>query len=383
VVSCSSYAHGYFHSYKALGRRADLDAVLHLGDYIYEYATALDMPCFGKTYGGVRPYDPPHEIKTLEDYRRRYAHYRRDPDLQEAHRQHPFITVWDDHEFTNDAFVGGAENHDASEGDWEARKRAAKQAYAEWMPIREQMDGKIYRRLRYGSLVDLIMLDTRIEGRDEQVRGPNAPERGAMMRQLLGAQQESWLRTQLVDAGGRWKLIGQQVMMAGVIDEFPNVDQWDGYPAARQRFFEMITSTMSRDVVVLTGDIHSSWAWDLVPDGASYDRTSGAGAVAVEIVVPAITSPGTTAQVGAILGERLRMAKPNLSFVDLVRRGYVIVDVTRERVEAAWFLFDRIDVPTAQMERVAAVRATSRGTAHLRELAQPSEPRSDAPALAP
>jgi alkaline phosphatase D len=293
------------------------------------------------------------------------------------------MTVWDDHEFCDDAHSAGAANHQASEGSWDARRRAAKQAYAEWMPIREQTDGRIFRRLRFGTLVDIVLLDTRVEGRDAQVAGPNAPERSNPMRQLLGAQQELWLRAQLMDAGARWKLIGQQVMMAGVLDEFPNVDQWDGYPGARQRFFDMLASTMSRDVVVLTGDIHSSWAWDLVPDGARYDRATGAGAVAVELVVPAVTSPGTTAAVGMILGDRLREAKANLSFVDLVRRGYVILDVTRERVQSAWFLFDRIDVPAAQSERVAAVRAVDRGRATLRTEMTAAEPRADAPPLAP
>jgi|LNFM01.1.fsa_nt_gb alkaline phosphatase D len=383
VVSCSSYGHGYFHAYKALSRRADLDAVVHLGDYIYEYATALDAPCFGKSYGAVRPYDPPHVIKTLEDYRRRYAHYRRDPDLQDAHRQHPFITVWDDHEFADNAHTSGAEDHTAADGDWEQRKRVAKQVYAEWMPIREQMDGRIYRRLRFGSLVDLVLLDTRIEGRDAQVARPSSPERTNAMRQLLGAQQEAWLATQLADAGGRWKLLGQQVMMAAALDSIPNTDQWDGYPAARQRFFDLLARGPVRDVVVLTGDIHSSWAWDVVPEGVTYDRTTGAGAVAVEFVCPAVTSPGFPAAIGTTFANEIRSMKPNLSFIELVKRGYMVLDVTNERVESAWFLYDRIDVSTAQTERVAGVRAVSRGVSRLREVATPAEPRGDAPPLAP
>ncbi|MBL8680077.1 MAG: alkaline phosphatase D family protein [Myxococcales bacterium] len=383
LVSCSSYGHGYFHGYKALSRRADLDAVVHLGDYIYEYATALDAPCFGGTYGSVRPYDPPHEIKTLEDYRRRYAHYRRDPDLQDAHRQHPFIAIWDDHEFADNAHPAGAENHSASEGDWAARVQAAMQAYREWMPIREQMDGRIYRRMRFGSLVDLVLLDTRMAGRDPQIDRPSSPERTNAMRQLLGAQQEAWLATQIADAGARWKLLGQQVMMSDAFAVFPNVDQWDGYPAARQRFFEMLARSSARDVVVLTGDIHSSWAWSVVPDGATFEPTTGAGAVAVEFVVPAVTSPGFPAAVGPSFAAELRMTKRNLSYVELVKRGYVVLDITDARVEAAWFLFDRIDTPTAQTERVSAVRSVDRGSSRLREVTTPAEPRADAPPLAP
>src|SRR5690606_14833600 len=133
VVSCASMAHGYFHVYGAIAEQADLDLVVHLGDYVYEYADG--------DYGSVRTYDPPHETVTLEDYRRRYAHYRRDPQLKAVHRQHPFVVTWDDHETANNAYVDGAGNHDpATEGAWADRKAAAARAHAEWMPIREQDD---------------------------------------------------------------------------------------------------------------------------------------------------------------------------------------------------------------------------------------------------
>ncbi|MDB4937322.1 MAG: Phosphodiesterase/alkaline phosphatase, partial [Labilithrix sp.] len=184
VVSCSNYAMGYFHVYAALATRADLDAVLHVGDYIYEYADG--------EYGDERKSEPNNETVTLADYRLRYAQYRSDPDLRELHRQHPFVTTWDDHEVADNASKDGAGNHDASEGLYADRKRAAFRAYAEWMPIRGDLaDGKIWRTLRYGTLADLIILDTRHWGKQNQ-SGDEDPARFDDARQILGVDQEAW-----------------------------------------------------------------------------------------------------------------------------------------------------------------------------------------------
>lgn len=160
LCCCSAYASGYFVGYRLLAERADLDAVVHVGDYIYEYA----KPPLATS----RIVDPPHECLTLEDYRRRYALYRTDPDLQRAHRTHPFVIVWDDHEIANDGWRDGAENHQPDEGLWAVRKASAMQAHREWMPIREPSLGRIYRRFAYGDLCDLLMLDTRFLARDRQ-----------------------------------------------------------------------------------------------------------------------------------------------------------------------------------------------------------------------
>ena len=159
VASCSSFAQGYFHAYRALAARTDLDAVIHLGDYIYESGPGQ--------FGDNRASEPAREATTLADYRTRHAQYKRDPDLQEVHRQHPFISVWDDHETANNAWKDGANNHQPeTEGAWAARKAAAQRAYAEWMPIREQQDiGRIWRKLAWGDLADLVLLDTRLWAR--------------------------------------------------------------------------------------------------------------------------------------------------------------------------------------------------------------------------
>lgn len=373
VVSCASYAHGYFHVYGAIAEQADLDLVVHLGDYIYEYADG--------EYGDVRTYDPPHEIVALDDYRRRYAHYRKDALLKAAHRQHPFVAVWDDHETANNSYPDGAENHDPStEGAWADRKAAAIQAYAEWMPIRDQADPlQIWRSFRYGDLVDLLMLDTRLWGRSPQAPSNSDPSIEDEERTLLGDDQEAWLGEQLRTSTARWRLIGQQVMM-GRLAQFLNVDQWDGYPAARQRFYDVVESEGVGDVVVLTGDIHSSWAMDLArdPEGG-YDPATGAGSIAVEFVVPAVTSPG----LGLAIGDALEVENPWMKFVDTDRRGYVVLDVTPERVQAAYTLYDAIDVEEGVVASPAAAMSTYAGAPHLVDDVTAAPPRDDAPALAP
>ncbi|MBX9745745.1 MAG: alkaline phosphatase D family protein, partial [Hyphomonadaceae bacterium] len=169
VVSCSSYSHGFFNAYEALAERDDLAAIIHLGDYIYEYGLS--------GYGGDvalqlgRQPVPGVECRRLEDYRARHAQYKTEPELQAAHAAAPWIVVWDDHEIANDAFTTGAENHNEGEGEWANRKRAALQAYYEWMPIREPEQGRAFeainRSFQFGDLFTLIMLETRLLARTQ------------------------------------------------------------------------------------------------------------------------------------------------------------------------------------------------------------------------
>ena len=168
VVSCSNFPYGFFNAYQCVAQRDDVDVVLHLGDYIYEYANGKYGD--GNLLGRVPR--PDRETVQLEDYRERYACYREDEDLMAVHARHPFIVVWDDHEFANNTWVKGAENHDSNEGDWNAQRAAATQAYFEWMPIRKSVSDRqqrIYRSFQFGDLFDLIMLDTRSVGRDQQL----------------------------------------------------------------------------------------------------------------------------------------------------------------------------------------------------------------------
>lgn len=383
ICSCSSYAHGYFHGYRRIAERADLDAVVHLGDYIYEYGT-------GK-YGDVRDYEPANEIVTLEDYRRRHAHYKLDRDLQEAHRQHPFITVWDDHETADNSFGTGAGNHQPDEGSWPDRLSAASQAYREWMPFRDPSAAarlQLYRTLRYGDLVDLIVLDTRIWARDEQASGPSDPTLASETRTLLGADQETWLFDQLRTSTAQWKIVCQQVMVAQ-LPLILNTDAWDGYPAQRTRLFSFLADNPSGDrddVVVLTGDIHSSWANDLTPtptDAATYTPATGEGALAVEFVCPGITSPGAGPAAERLLRERIPTDGPHIKYLDFVRRGYIVLDVDAARTQASWFHLADVTSIAGGTESFSAAWETQSGENRLVESTSPATPRADAPPLAP
>jgi alkaline phosphatase D len=372
VVSCSSMAHGYFHAYRHIARQADLDAVIHLGDYIYEYAN--------NAFGSVRMYDPPHECLTLSDYRRRYAHYRKDADVRALHRQHPLIAVWDDHEYANNAWVDGAQNHNDGEGNWADRKTAARQAWWEWMPVRETTDGHIFRKISYGDLVDLIMLDTRSWGREMQP-GINGTMVRDTTRQLLGADQERWFFETVTTSRARWKILGQQVMMAQLI-QLLNDDQWDGYPEARSRFFRLLREMNLRDVVVLTGDIHTSWANELTENpsnAASYDPATGRGSLAVEFVTPAVSSPGFPPALSDY-AQRITKESRHMKYVDLTQRGYVLLDVTPERLHGSFYHLDNVNTQTARI-RFATAYSVATGTAALRRDAMPSVPRAGAPGL--
>lgn len=388
VVSCSNYPYGFFNVYGRLAARADLDAVLHLGDYIYEFENGR----YGDGTSLGRVPRPAGEIVTLEEYRLRYATYRSDPDLQEAHRQHPFITVWDDHELANNAWREGAANHQPErEGDWAARRAAAYRAYLEWMPIREQSDlvPRLYRTFRFGALADLIMLDAR-SLRDLQVASDDLPALTDSRRTMLGAAQEAWCLDQLREsrrAGTAWRLLGQQVLFARMTPEgqkVRNADSWDGYQAARDRMLDAVEQERIRDLVILTGDVHSSWALDVPRSGwTGYDSRSGKGSLAVEVVTPAISSPPPFANdgQGRERAAALKVLLPHLKFMDGEHRGYVLLDVTPERVQADWFFVPTVSERTAA-ESHAMSLLTERGASHLVDAGRPA-PTSEAPPLAP
>ncbi|VAX05609.1 Phosphodiesterase/alkaline phosphatase D [hydrothermal vent metagenome] len=346
-TSCANYPYGFFNVYRMIAERQDLDVVLHLGDYIYEYGNG--------TYGDGTALDrvpqPDAEIISLSDYRTRYAQYRTDPDLQEAHRQHAFISIWDDHEVANNAWQGGAENHnpELGEGNWLDRRAAAVKAYYEWIPIRRVDPNdplKAYRSFRFGNLLDLIMLDTRLYGRDQQVPNAQDPALNDPNRKLLGDKQAQWMLDKLDDSQEdevRWRMLGQQVMFGQlrVQGEIFNLDQWDGYPASRTRVLNHIEQNNINNTIFLTGDIHSSWAMDITDDPytpGNYNAQSGEGSVAVEFVTPAVTSPALTNEAQADQTAMYLMAtNPHMKYVDLFHRGYVLLDITHERTQAEWY----------------------------------------------
>jgi alkaline phosphatase D len=364
VVSCSNYQYGFFNAYRAIANRNDINAVLHLGDYIYEYGAGG----YSANIDG-RDHEPENEIVTLEDYRLRYSHYRLDHDLQEIHRQYPFICVWDDHESANDSWVDGAENHDAtSQGPWLERKNNSIQAYFEWLPIRENaFDNSIYRKIEYGNLINLYMLDTRLEGRDEQV-GVTSSALNDPSRSLLGQTQKDWLKDELLNSGAQWNILGQQVMMAPLLAfGVPvNADQWDGYQAERTELLNYIVNNEIENVVVLTGDIHTSWAMDVPVSG--YVASTGENSAAVEFVTTSVTSPGFPIGFGVSL---IQSFNPHIKWVDLTKRGYMILDIDQNRTQSEWYFMDDINTQNAN-ESFANAWFVNSGERFVRNAAGPT-----------
>ncbi len=383
VVSCANWQAGYFAAYRGLAQRNDLHAILHLGDYFYEYGpTGYGN---GPDDTAIRVHDPKHEIVTLEDYRRRHAQYKTDPDLQSLHARYPFIVTWDDHEVTNDAWKSGAENHQANEGSYGARRARAYRAYDEWMPVRMEgtadlRDGtRLFRRLQFGRLAELSMLDLR-SYRSKQVTPhpvpvPEAvpvplpgtsPDVAAPGRTILGSGQMAWLKQTLSRRHAQWKIIGNPVMIApisfvqlpadlirpvnnvtGLIpdDGFPfNVDQWDGYTEDRREIYRHIRDHQVQDAVFVTGDIHSAWASELPYDVGGYPVT---GATAgVEFVCSSVTSNNLKDEIGTssraapnLLIESLILANNrHIKYLNFDDHGFSVLDLTPARAQMDWFI---------------------------------------------
>lgn len=341
-ASCANYPAGYFNGYANVAQRDDLDVVLHLGDYLYEYANGQ--------YGDGTELDripaPDREMLSLADYRQRHATYKADPDLQAAHARHPWITVWDDHESADNSHRGGAENHTPeTEGDWNARRLAAIRAYSEWMPIRDLPTG-LFRTFRFGELLDLVMLDTRLHGRDP-VGKQDLAQASDPDRTILGSDQTQWLLDALDDsnrAASRWRVIGQQVIVSPMSlggGRF-NPDAWDGYRANRTRMLDHITTNAIDNVVFLTGDVHSTWVFE-VP------ATDGERSAALEFVTPAISSPALGSNpknVEALAGIEDRI--PHLQYRNIVEQGYAIIDLTPERVRVEYVYTDAASTRSAR-----------------------------------
>jgi alkaline phosphatase D len=374
AASCATYSIGLFNAYDAIARLPRVDMILHLGDYIYEYAPP--DPSHPEIVPG-RVVEPAHEILTLADYRARHAQVKRDPDAQAMHARAAFVAVWDDHETANNSWLNGAQNHNpATEGDWSRRKAAAMQAYFEWMPIRDPLPGHpweaINRAFEVGDLATVAMVETRLLARtkeEDAAAGPagmlEALARAAdPARELLGREQHKWLEQTLTAStatGKPWQVLGNQVVMGRVAwpdlkrayppaelnaivagqpaphrkrvrdlfarqrPGFPwSLDMWDGYPAARERLYASFARARSRPIV-LSGDSHASWANDL--------RDGQGQPIAVEFGTPGVTSAG----LGLLLpgaGRHLAEANSEVLFCDQDRRGFVLLTLTRDEAVA-------------------------------------------------
>lgn len=399
VATCALYTGGFFTAYRAIAELPRVDAVVHLGDYIYEYSAEGYEGELGARLGRIP--DPPHEILTLADYRRRHAQAKADPDLQAAHARAPFIAVWDDHEVCNDTWRTGGENHQPDkEGAFEDRKAAALRAYYEWMPIREPSSKDlvtgIERAFRFGDLAELIMVETRLGARDQPpdygrdliVDGKPDPQAFNAKwidpnRQMLGAKQEAWLGRTLaasVKDGVTWQVIGNQVVMAHVkmpdlkgamgqaawdalLARLPaeyvapvrqavgiaqmqlpyNLDAWDGYPAARQRVYDLFASTRARPIV-LAGDSHAHWANNLI--GADGRR------VGAEFGTTSITSPGFSDVLGTDTPVNETFVKDNdaVVYTDHGAKGFILLTLTHAGAKAEMMGVSTVLEPKAEVK---------------------------------
>lgn len=405
VFSCANFGFGWFNAYGHAALANDCDLAVHLGDYIYEYAKGA-YPT-DEQANPDRLLAPANEIVALADYRLRYATYRADPDLQRLHQVLPMIAVWDDHETANDSYHDGAENHQPdTEGDWQVRKAAAIQAYREWLPVADTA----YSAYQVGDLATLFRLDTRLEGRDQPFRFEQvmqgAKDQQALMaalaafregawadpdRQLLGAAQEAWLAEALAAsrrAGTHWQVLMQQVLMGnlktprdllrGAGSDVPdtvrkrlqaalaasgaglpsNMDAWDGYPAARARVFKAALEA-DANLVVLAGDTHNAWAFDLAHEGA---------AVGVEFGGSSVSSPGfetylTFVEPGT-LAAALVAENPQLKWADTAQRGYMAVELTPTRAVTEYRFTAGVKQRSTQLAGTRRI-STEKGSAKL------------------
>jgi alkaline phosphatase D len=382
VFSCSNMPVGWFNAYGHAARRSDLDLWMHVGDYFYEYGNASYKD---KLIPG-RAVEPDHEILAIADYRLRYACYRADADLQRLHQMAPMVAFWDDHESANDSWEGGAQNHQPkTEGDWNLRRAAAMQVYREWMPVSDEP----WKSYPIGTLATLYRTESRLLARTKQAdiaAAYRAADPDAALKAfrdgvwqdpsatMLGSTQESWLAHSL-KAGARstaWQLVGmgtilgRTVMPADAVDwlrrdasdqvvsRFKNdiraariglpmwMDRWDGYPAARSRLLKSAQEA-DADLVMLSGDSHNAWAYSLVEGGK---------AAGVEFAGHSVTSGGLEGGFGAdakLVARGLVAANPEMQWADTSQRGYMMIDITPQRVTGEWLFMRTIQSPNVEI----------------------------------
>ena len=377
IASCANWESGFFAAYGDMAQRAragEIDHVVFLGDYIYEYPTGEYA---GKS-GVARMHHPEWEITTLEDYRQRHGRYRTDLNLQAAHAACPWIVVWDDHESANNSWLEGAENHTDGrvEGEWKERQAAATQAYYEWLPVRREAlpgDPGIYRSFTFGTLAQLTMMDLR-SFRDAETTGANFANDD---RTMLGTDQFNWVAKQLQESNARWDVLGNSVMVSpmrfvtiqddekaniasGYIKERAtgiavNSDQWDGYAAERDRLLTMLDEQES-NALFLTGDIHSEWA-------NSIASPSGFGEIGCEMVTTSISAPNVDEILTDVFGtyhpednstsllveKTIRDYNPWVNHIDFDAHGYGIASIHHDFVDMLYYRVSDVEDPDASV----------------------------------
>jgi alkaline phosphatase D len=354
-VSCQHYEHGYYTAFRHL-TADNVDLVVHLGDYIYEYGIAKDAP------PAIRRHDG-DEIISLAQYRNRYALYKSDADLQSAHASAPFIVTWDDHEVENN-YAATLSGKGESPQLFLSRRAAAYQAYYEHLPLRRSSvpdpnaGMRLYRRLPYGTLAAFNVLDERQYRSDQPCgdgRKPRCAEALDPNRVMLGKEQERWLLDGLAGSNARWNFLANQVVMGDnmlrrpdeAVDTYP-LDTWNGYVAERQRILDFLGTRRASNPVVLTGDIHVSIAMDLRADWANRSAPN----VAIELVGTSISSGGDGQQMPE-WGRWTLGGNPHMKYFD-GRRGYVRVNVSRERLTADYRVVPLVTLPGGNVETAAS-----------------------------
>lgn len=390
VVSCANWQQGHFNAYDHIARKAEnFDALLHLGDYLYEYGAdkvlGTDLAKMGRLH------EPRHEIITLDDYRTRHAQYRTDSSLQSVTAQMPMIAIWDDHESSNDSWTMGAENHQPNEGDWATRREAALRAYYEWMPIRDPKPGRpkdaIFRAFEWGDLLTLTAIETRLFARSEPVIIDDhfdlLAEEGGVdtfkqdilndpARDMLGEEQLNFVAETLKaskTAGKPWRLLANQVVMARLMtpDLTPHVseeaisaiekewagvrnfvgvskfslpvypDSWDGYPVAREKLYTRLKQEDVTDMLVITGDAHEFWVNDLI----SLDGTK----MGVELGTTSVSSETLAAFLKEATEDyALLMTQNNgdVRYYNPLYNGYIDLSLSRDRAQAKLIAVDNV-----------------------------------------
>ena len=367
--SCSNYPAGFFNAYREMALDDDIDLVLHLCDYLYEYGADGYATEDAKKLNRV--VDPISEIVSLDDYRRRHALYKSDKDLQLLHSQKPMIPVWDDHEFANDSWKNGAENHSYDEGYFATRKANALKAYYEWMPIRESNSKlKIWRKFEIGTLFQLFMLDTRSIYRDKQLNLDNYFKNNTFnkkqyikdlqkKRNLVGTEQFKWLDKN-INKNFKWSVIGQQILLSPTVlpkifseldkNSFPkylhkylkiggmnipyNTDSWDGYPKERDKLLKILSKAQSS--IVLTGDTHNSWISNLFTNN---------NFIGVEIAAPSISSPNSVDIFKSItkdIDKDFIKHNKNLKWTNGTGKGFVKLAIDTNQIEAKFMYVSSI-----------------------------------------
>ena len=362
--SCSNYPAGFFNAYKEIAINKEVDLVLHLGDYLYEY----DENGYASEDSAKlnRVSNPSNELTSLKDYRLRHAQYKTDKDLKLLHKNKPMIVVWDDHEFTNDTWKNGAENHSKDEGTFVRRKISALKAYYEWMPIRENINKtNIWRNFEVGNLFQLLMLDTRLISREKQVNLYDYYADGQFNyesykkdlkkpRKLLGDKQFGWVKN-TIDKKYKWSIFGQQILIGpqylpkalkkidkSIIPEYMhiylqlvgkklpwNTDQWDGYPREREKFYRIIKNSQSN--IILAGDTHSSWLSNL------YDAKENF--MGIEIGAPSISSPNGVDLFGDYANQidsQYLNENNNLIYTNSSFKGYALLSLKKENAKVVY-----------------------------------------------